>query len=114
VGWKKKKEKKKKKKKNVNGARVRAPFRYRNVTNQPSFSSGVACDNIVTLYNSSVTVGEYAPVVVKGSVSIVAPYFPVTTTFRDVYGLKVDRAFIENNYVACSGLKGYSGTGSGD
>ncbi|MCJ1382166.1 hypothetical protein MMC17_005278 [Xylographa soralifera] len=87
---------------------------YKNVTNQPSFSTGVLCDNFVTLYNSSVTEGQYAPVVVVGNVSVAAPYLPTAMTFTGVYGLKVDRAFIENNYMACASLKGYAGTGSGD
>ncbi|MCJ1401129.1 hypothetical protein MMC11_004341 [Xylographa trunciseda] len=87
---------------------------YKNVTNQPSFSSGVLCDNFITLYNSSVTEGQYTPVVVVGSVKVAAPYLPTAMAFTDVYGLKVDRAFIENNYMACSSLKGYSGTGAGD
>jgi hypothetical protein len=43
-----------------------------------------------------------------------APYIPMTTTFRDLHGIKVDVAFIENNQVPCSHLKGYSGTGLGD
>ncbi|MCJ1394046.1 hypothetical protein MMC18_006924 [Xylographa bjoerkii] len=87
---------------------------YKNVTNQPSFSTGVLCDNFVTLYNSSVTEGQYAPVVVRGNVSVAAPYLPTAMAFTGVYGLKIDRAFVENNYMACSSLKGYGGTGSGD
>jgi hypothetical protein len=43
-----------------------------------------------------------------------APYFPITSTFQNVFGIKVDIAFIENNGLPCSTLKGYSGTGSGD
>ncbi|MCJ1475927.1 hypothetical protein MMC13_004591 [Lambiella insularis] len=87
---------------------------YKNVTNQPSFGNGVFCDNFVTLYNSSVSEGQYAPVTVQGNVSIAAPYFPTTTAFTGVYGLKIDRAFIENNFMSCNSLKGYSATGSGD
>lgn len=37
-----------------------------------------------------------------------APYFPTDTAFCDVYGIKVDIAFIENNQVPCSELKGYT------
>jgi hypothetical protein len=37
-----------------------------------------------------------------------APYFATDTTFCDVYGIKVDIAFIENNLVPCSELKGYT------
>lgn len=54
------------------------------------------------------------PVGVKGDVMIKAPYIPSDTTFRDVYGVKVDIAFIENNQIPCENLKGYSGTGPGD
>ncbi|MCJ1284784.1 hypothetical protein MMC26_004120 [Xylographa opegraphella] len=87
---------------------------YMNVTNQPSFSTGVLCDNFITLYNSTVTEGQYAPVVVVGNVSVAAPYLPTAMEFTGIYGLKIDRAFIENNYMACSRLKGYTGSGSGD
>lgn len=85
-----------------------------NVTNQPSFGSGVPlCDNYITLFNSTVTTGKYAPVAVKGTVSVVPPYYPTNTTFSEVYGYRMDNAFIENNLVPCEQLKGYTGIGTG-
>jgi len=90
---------------------------YVNFTNQPTFGNGLTCDNMLNLWNSSVTTGENAPVGVIGDITIKAPYFPSDsseTTFRGVHGVKVDTAFIETNYLPCESLKGYHGTGSGD
>ena len=87
---------------------------YVNVTNQPTFKDGLSCDNQLDLFNSTLSTGKNAPVGIRGEVMIKAPYIPSTTTFRDLHGIKVDIAFIENNVVPCSSLKGYSGTGPGD
>jgi hypothetical protein len=85
-----------------------------NITNQPAFGSGInVCDNYITLWNSSVTQGEYAPVPVKGTVKIVPPYYPTPTTL-DAWGYRMDNSFIENNNVKCEDLQGYAGTGPGD
>lgn len=84
------------------------------ITNQPSVSNRAVCDNFISLCNSSISEGQNALVVVQANVSIAAPYLPTTTAFAGVYGLKIDRAFIENNYESCSSLNGYSATGSGD
>lgn len=85
-----------------------------NVTNQPTFKDGLSCDNQLNLYNTTLSTGKNAPVGVIGEIMIKAPYIPTTSVFRDVHGIKVDIAFIENNQIPCSQLKGYSGTGSGD
>ena len=85
-----------------------------NVTNQPVFSDDLTCDQQITLYNTTLSEGKNAPVGVQGNISVVAPYLPSDSTFTNIYGVKVDIAFIENNLVSCSSLKGYSGTGSGD
>jgi len=87
---------------------------YVNVTNQPTFTDGVSCDNQLTLFNTTLSTGENAPVGVRGEIMIKAPYIPSDTTFRYIHGIKVDLAFIENNQIPCSQLKGYSGTGPGD
>ena len=85
-----------------------------NITNQPSFSNGLpVCDNYITLYNSSVTQGRFAPVPVEGELKVQPPYYPETTTLK-AYGYRQDNAFVENNNVPCEDLKGYKGTGSGD
>ena len=79
---------------------------YVNVTNQPIFANAsLNCDQQVTLYNSSVSNGDNAAVGVKGDIFVSAPYLPVDSFFPDVYGLKVDIAFIENNMLNCSSLK---------
>jgi len=84
------------------------------VTNQPTFADGLSCDNQINLFNTTLSTGENAPVGVRGEIMMKAPYIPTDTTFRAVYGIKVDIAFIENNQLPCSSLKGYSGTGPGD
>ena len=89
-------------------------IRYKNLTNQPTFSNGPLCDNYIRLYNTTVTQGRYAPQNVRGTINVVAPFFPKTTTFSGVYGLKMDNAFIETNYVPCKGLQGYTASGPGD
>lgn len=87
---------------------------YKNITNQPIFGSTPVCDQFVRLFNTSIASGQYAPTMIKGDVSVVKPFFPTTTTFRGVYGVKVDNAFIEYNVKSCESLQGYSGTGPGD
>jgi hypothetical protein len=80
---------------------------YVNVTNQPIFANAsLNCDRQITLYNSSVSTGKNAAVGVKGDIFVAAPYLPVDSFFPDVHGLKVDIAFIENNMLKCSSLKG--------
>jgi hypothetical protein len=85
-----------------------------NITNQPSFGSGLAvCDNYITLYNSTVTQGEFSPVPVEGSIKVVPPFYPTEATLK-AYGFRMDNAFVERNNVPCEKLKGYAGTGPGD
>lgn len=90
--------------------------RFKNITNQPSFGNGLpVCDNYITLYNSSITNGAFAPVPVQGNLTVSGqPFYSSATTFSNVWGYKLAQAFIEHNSVPCSSLKGYSGTGSGD
>ncbi|GIZ41887.1 hypothetical protein CKM354_000517500 [Cercospora kikuchii] len=85
-----------------------------NITNQPSFGSGLpVCDNYITLYNTSVTQGRFAPVPVQGELKVEPPYYPHKTTLK-AWGYRMDNAFIEKNNVPCESLKGYGGTGLGD
>jgi hypothetical protein len=37
---------------------------------------------------------------------VAAPYLPKDSYFKDVSGIKVDIAFIENNMLPCESLKG--------
>ena len=86
------------------------------MTNQPTFSDSVTdtCDHYVRLYNTTVTQGKYAPVNIKGTVNVTPGVYPKSQTFTNVYGLKMDNAFIETNYVPCESLKGYTSSGPGD
>lgn len=79
---------------------------YVNVTNQPIFADGVKCDQQITLFNTTLSKGVYAPVGLVGDISISAPYLPSDSIFRNVFGLKVDVAFIENNFLDCESLQG--------
>ncbi|EGP89261.1 uncharacterized protein MYCGRDRAFT_108774 [Zymoseptoria tritici IPO323] len=85
-----------------------------NITNQPIFGSGKpVCDNYITLYNTSVTQGEFAPVAVEGTVKVGPPFYPQDATL-EAFGYRMDNAFVERNDVPCEKLKGYAGTGPGD
>jgi len=81
---------------------------YQNVTNQPLFGqgNGTYCDNIVRFFGTSIT----KPVGIQGNVTIFAPWFNRTaaTTFSGIPGLKLDTAFVENNFKPCAELKGFA------
>ncbi|RDL34585.1 uncharacterized protein BP5553_07713 [Venustampulla echinocandica] len=78
-----------------------------NVTNQPAFTDALACDNQIFYYNTTLSQGANAPVTIKGDIKVTAPYLPTTSTFKNVWGIKVDLAFLENNLLPCGDLKGY-------
>ena len=90
---------------------------FRNITNQPTFANATSCDNMIRLFNTSMSVGEYAPVPVRGRVR--ARAFPFhrlhsgkeETEWTGVYGVQVATPFIENNYLDCRTMRGYVGTG---
>ena len=88
---------------------------FKNATNQPQFSDptkGCVIQN--RIFNTSVTAAPYEPVAVKGDVKIQDPLFPGGMNWSGVFGVRVDTAFIERNFVPCANFKGYAGTGSGD
>ncbi|ROW02874.1 hypothetical protein VSDG_01758 [Cytospora chrysosperma] len=87
---------------------------YQNVTNQPIFGDGVRCDKQIRLFNSTINQGEYAPVVVKGTVFSNLEPLGAMDGLGDVFGMLIDTPFIEFNGLDCEALKGYQGTGSGD
>ncbi|CAL8582234.1 hypothetical protein XPA_007902 [Xanthoria parietina] len=88
---------------------------YKNITNQIMFGNNTAvCDRMMSFWNTSITTGPYAPQHVVGEVALGPPLVPREKVWRDVPGLKADRAFLEVNYLDCKGLKGWGGTGSGD
>ncbi|KAI4281195.1 MAG: hypothetical protein L6R38_003886 [Xanthoria sp. 2 TBL-2021] len=88
---------------------------YKNVTNQIMFGNNTrVCDRMTSFWNTSITTGAYEPEAVVGEVLLSPPLVPRRKVWRNVPGLKANRAFLEVNYLSCEGLKGWSGTGSGD
>jgi len=86
---------------------------FKNITNQPTFANATSCDNMIRLFNTTMSLGEHAPKPVLGRVR--ARAFPFgnapATEWADVYGVQVATPFIENNYLDCHSMRGYSGTG---
>ncbi|KAF1938144.1 hypothetical protein EJ02DRAFT_469142 [Clathrospora elynae] len=80
---------------------------FKNVTNQPTFADGKTCDNMIRIFNTSVTTAPNTIETVKGTVK--AKIYPFTSEqeWSDVYGLRMDTAFIENNYLPCENFRGY-------
>jgi hypothetical protein len=93
-------------------ASLDAPFPlafFKNVTNQPIFANGKTCDNMIRLFNTSLTTVPNRIENVKGTVRARIPPFDGEHEWNDVYGLRFDSAFIENNYLPCEDFRGYSG-----
>jgi hypothetical protein len=85
---------------------------FKNMTNQPTFANATSCDNMIRLFNTTMSVGEYAPVPVRGRVRARAfPFQGAVEEWTEVYGVQVATPFIENNYLACESMRGYVGTG---
>lgn len=82
---------------------------FKNFTNQPTFADGKTCDNMIRLFNTSVTTAPNRIERVKGTVRANLPPFSGEQEWRNVYGLRMDTAFIENNYLSCESFRGYSG-----
>ncbi|KAL8786934.1 MAG: hypothetical protein Q9213_002476 [Squamulea squamosa] len=88
---------------------------YKNITNQVQFGNNTEiCDNWITFWNTSITTGTYEPRPVVGEVLLSPPFVPTRKVWRNVQGVKADRAFLENNYLSCESLRGWMGTGDGD
>jgi hypothetical protein len=86
------------------------PFEFfKNFTNQPSFANGSTCDEMVRLFNTSVSAAPYGIQPVKGTVRANLPPFSGEKEWKNVYGLRLDSAFIENNYLDCRSLRSYAG-----
>lgn len=77
---------------------------FKNVTNQPTFADGKTCDNMIRLFNTSVTTSIET---VIGIVEARIPPFTEEKEWKDIYGLRMDTAFIENNYLPCENFRGY-------
>jgi hypothetical protein len=82
---------------------------FQNFTNQPTFADGKTCDNMIRLFNTTVTTAPNRIERVSGIVRANIPPFSSEQEWRNVYGLRLDTAFIENNYVSCESFRGYSG-----
>jgi hypothetical protein len=80
---------------------------FKNVTNQPTFADGKSCDNMIRLFDTSVTVAPNRIESVRGSVRAHLPPLTREMEWNDVYGLRMDTAFIENNYLPCENFRGY-------
>lgn len=88
---------------------------YKNVTNQIMFGNNTrVCDRMMSFWNTSITTGAFEPEAVVGEVLLSPPLVPRRKLWRNVPGLKANRAFLEVNYLGCEGLKGWSGTGDGN
>ncbi|KAG8879271.1 hypothetical protein FRB97_001801 [Tulasnella sp. 331] len=80
---------------------------YQNVTNQPTFGNGIVCDNQIRFFNTPITQGDYLPIGIQGNITIADPNMPqLSATYTNVFGVKLDTAFIENNLQNCTSLKG--------
>ncbi|KAK7185826.1 hypothetical protein DPSP01_004269 [Paraphaeosphaeria sporulosa] len=82
---------------------------FKNFTNQPTFADGKTCDNMIRLFNTSLTTAPNGIERVKGTVRATIHPFAEEQEWRNVYGLRMDTAFIENNYLSCEDFRGYSG-----
>ncbi|OIW30235.1 hypothetical protein CONLIGDRAFT_681011 [Coniochaeta ligniaria NRRL 30616] len=86
---------------------------FKNITNQPTFANASTCDNMIRLFNSSMSRGEYEPVFVRGRVRANVAPLEEAAEWSDVYGVQVATPFVENNYLDCRSMRGYAGTGGG-
>jgi len=85
---------------------------FMNITNQPTFANASTCDNMIRWFNTSMSVGNFAPAPVLGRIRANAfPYEGTEKEWTAVYGVQVATPFIENNYLDCRTMKGYVGTG---
>lgn len=82
---------------------------FKNFTNQPTFADGKTCDNMIRLFNTSLTTAPSGIERVLGTVRANIHPFGGEQEWRNVYGLRMATAFIENNYLNCEDFRGYSG-----
>lgn len=81
---------------------------FKNFTNQPTFADGKTCDNMIRLFNTSVSSAGNGIERVKGVVRANIHPFNNEQEWTNVYGLRMDTAFIENNYLSCESFRGYT------
>jgi hypothetical protein len=83
---------------------------FKNVTNQITFADGKSCDNMIRLFDTKLSTTPNTIQSVKGTVKAKLPPFTAEQEWNDVYGLRFDSAFIENNYLPCENFRGYGGS----
>jgi hypothetical protein len=80
---------------------------FRTVVNQPSFANGSMCNHQVRLFNTSLSAGPYEPREVSGAVQLRLPMFKQEMEWKDIVGVQVDTAFIEQHLVSCEKFRGF-------
>ncbi|KAH3945158.1 hypothetical protein HBI56_055110 [Parastagonospora nodorum] len=81
---------------------------FKNITNQVMFADGKSCDNMIRLFNTSLSTAPYGIESVRGSVKAQVPgLFEREQVWDGVEGIRFASAFIENNYLPCENFRGY-------
>ncbi|KAI4698509.1 hypothetical protein J4E81_005732 [Alternaria sp. BMP 2799] len=80
---------------------------FMNVTNQVMFGDGKQCDNMIRLFNTSLTTSPNKIETVKGTVKTKGFPFESEQEFECAYGIRFSSAFIENNYLPCENFRNY-------
>lgn len=82
---------------------------FKNVTNQPTFANGTTCGQMIRLFDTTLSAGEFAPRHVRGSVRAanVFPFEGEDRLWDRVYGIQLATPFIEHNHVDCRALQSY-------
>ncbi|CAN9088341.1 hypothetical protein CUC08_Gglean005126 [Alternaria sp. MG1] len=80
---------------------------FMNVTNQVTFADGKTCDNMIRLFNTSLTTSPNTIETVKGTVKAKIFPFDIEKEWECAYGIRLDTAFIENNYLPCENFRNY-------
>jgi hypothetical protein len=80
---------------------------FRTVVNQPSFANGSMCNHQVRMFNTSLSAAPYEPREVSGTVQLRLPMFKKEMEWKDVVGVQVDTAFIEQHLVSCENFRGF-------
>lgn len=80
---------------------------FKNATNQITFADGKTCDNMIRLFDTSVTTAPNTIERVVGTVRANIYPFSKEHEWRSVHGIRLDSAFIENNYLPCESFRGY-------
>jgi hypothetical protein len=80
---------------------------FMNVTNQVMFGDGKQCDNMIRLFNTSLTTSPNKIETIKGTVKTKGFPFESEQEFECAYGIRFSSAFIENNYLPCENFRNY-------